>query len=106
MPTEKEQVYAELTALRHRVYAQRQELTALRKSATAKEAAIARDEAANYRRALSNIQHRIDNGGIDEHELRSIVARALLLRGLKTKAARKRFRREMQSHNPEAAHAN
>lgn len=101
--SEKEKVYAELRSLRRRVFAQRNELTALRLSASVKEAAILRDEAANYRKALSNIAYRLDNGGLDDDTLRRIVHRALLLKGLRTKAARKRFHKEMREKSDTAA---
>lgn len=94
--SEKEAVYAELHDLRRRVFAQRKELTALRLSGTAKAAAVERDKAAAYRRALSNIAHRLDNGGITDTELRSVVTRALMGKGLRTKAARAKFRRDLE----------
>lgn len=51
-----------------------------------------RDDAAAYRKALSAIAYRLDNGGLDSMELRSIVTRALIGKigkGLRTKSARK-----------------
>jgi hypothetical protein len=103
--SEKDAVYAELRALRRRVLAQRNELTALRLSSTAKAAAIERDKAASYRKALSNIAYRLDNGGIADAELRSIVTRALLGKGLRTKAARRQFRRSLKDSANGAAKA-
>lgn len=81
--TEKEQVYGELDALRKRCADQRVEIRLLHKSTDARQNAALRRETREYRKALSNILHRLENGGVAADDLRSIVESALLLRGLK-----------------------
>lgn len=80
---EKERVYAELDSLRRRVADQRKEIGHLKRTTSAKENAVLRRESDEYRKALSNIRYRIDNGEADVAVLREIADKALFLRGLK-----------------------
>lgn len=81
--SEKERVYAELEALRSRVFNLRKEVRHLRRAGSMAENASLRLEAEEYRKALSNIAYRLDNGGVAEDDLRHIVESALALRGKK-----------------------
>lgn len=82
--SEKERVYAELDETRQKVATLRQEVKALQKATDAAENAALRREATAYRKALSNIQYRLESGWeIDGDVLLNIVKSALLLRGLK-----------------------
>lgn len=88
--SEKERVYAELDALRaeaknlrRRVADQRNEINQLKRTGSAKENAVLRREATEYRKALSNIKYRVENGETGVWVLAGIAEKALLLRGLK-----------------------
>lgn len=80
---EKELVYTELDNLRQRCFEQRKEIRALKKATDENENVPLRREAARYKQALSNILYRLDNGGVSEDDLRSIVSAGLALRGMK-----------------------
>ena len=75
----------------------RREVAALRVATDAKAAAIARNEASEYRKALSNILYRLDQGGVDDLTLRSICEGALTLRGLKPWARKRALSRAVAS---------
>lgn len=88
---EKERVYAErdtaraeLRLVKRKCERLRKQINELEKATTAREAAIARSEATEYRKALSNIVHRIDSDQDSSLEtLKAVAASALLLRGLR-----------------------
>lgn len=99
---EKERVYAELEACRSRIANLRREVAALKTVGDSRENAALRREGQEYRKALSNILYRLDQGeAIDTDTLRRIVTSALVLRGLK------RWKRDdiASAHVPEQPHA-
>jgi hypothetical protein len=81
--SEKERVYEELERVQRKCGRQKQEIAALRAKADDRNLKIAKQEASEYRKSLSYIAYRLDNGGIDEEHLREVVEKALFLRGLK-----------------------
>lgn len=91
---EKDRVYAELDAhkalrvdLETRIATLRQENRELLRATSAKENALLRSEAREYRKALSNIRHRLSIASspldLDLDTLREVVDRSLGLQGLK-----------------------
>ena len=88
--SEKERVYGrlewaeqELKRVQKKCERLRREVRQVKKNTTARESAALRAEADAYRKALSNIAYRLDNGGVDDETLRHIVESSLVLKGLK-----------------------
>lgn len=88
-PSEKQRVYQELERVQLKCARLRAEVKSLRRGRTTEENAALRLEAATYRKALSNILHRLDSTSdvpaIADSTLRSIVDKALALKGLKVR---------------------
>lgn len=81
---EKERVYRELERTQHKCAALKREIKALRNAGSAKENVALRREATEYKKALSNIVHRLDTQGeIHPDVLRHIATVALALSGIK-----------------------
>ncbi len=83
--SERKQIERELEQVKRKCEAQRVEVIALHKATTAQENAALRREAAAYRSALSGIVYRLDHDGLDDAALRTLVRKALTLRGLKAR---------------------
>jgi hypothetical protein len=89
---EKERVYSELDDLRNRVFHLRREIKTLRSRGTSQDAADMRREAQHYRKALSEILHRLDSDDLPPDVLRRILKGGLDLAGMKA-SKRKRIER-------------